>query len=236
MKKPLLTIITAVRNDQAGLNRTIESVRNELPFAEHLIVDGSNVPLEIPLDLDRIFVMRGRDKGISHAFNKGVLNANGEFLIFINAGDSLVDKMGSIIHQRLQISSADCLWFSVYRQKTDGKLSIYRPRLRWLRYAMSAPHQGMIVKKEVFAEIGLFPQQRYSMDHYFAAKLMVRRPGYKIECYDEAIAYYPTGGHSTMGGLRPFVANCWNVARVDIRRLPLAIILNSYLALKSLIF
>jgi glycosyltransferase involved in cell wall biosynthesis len=228
-----LTIITVVRNDQPGLNRTMRSVLSELPYAEHLIVDGSDRSLDILPESGKIRVVRGRDRGISHAFNRGILNATGDYIIFINAGDALTDGAGVTIGHALAHSDVDCHWFSVYREAADGALSLYRPRLQWLRYAMSAPHQGMMLRRDVFSEIGLFPLQRYSMDHHLSVRLLKRLPTYAIRTSPEIVAYYPVGGHSTQGGVKPFVANCWNVARLDIARLPLACLLNGYLALKS---
>lgn len=228
-----LTIITIVRNDQPGLNRTMRSVLTELPFAEHLIVDGSDLPLDILPESRKIRVLVGRDRGISHAFNRGIVNAAGDYVIFINAGDALTDGAGVSLKDALVHPDVDCHWFSVYREATDGALSLYRPRLRWLRYAMSAPHQGMMLKRDVFAEIGLFPLQRYSMDHHLSVRLLKRKPAYNIRTYSEIVAYYPVGGHSTQGGIMPFLANCWNVARLDLAHLPLACLLNGYLAAKS---
>lgn len=228
-----LTIITVVRNDQPGLTRTIRSVLTELPFAEHLIVDGSDRPLEVLAESQKIRVLVGRDRGISHAFNRGIVSAAGDYVIFINAGDAVTEGAGVAIANALNLPEVDCHWFSVYREAADGALSLYRPRLRWLRYAMSAPHQGMMLKRDVFAEIGLFPLQRYSMDHHLSVRLLKRNPAFNIRTYSEIVAYYPVGGHSTQGGIKPFVANCWNVARLDLVHLPLAFLLNVYLAAKS---
>lgn len=228
-----LTIITIVRNDQPGLNRTMRSVLTELPFAEHLIVDGSDRALEILPESRLIRVIVGRDRGISHAFNRGIVNAAGDYVIFINAGDALTEGAGVPVKAALAHPEVDCHWFSVYREAANGGLSLYRPRLRWLRYVMSAPHQGMMLRRDVFAEIGLFPLQRYSMDHHLSVRLLKRTPAYSIRTYSEIVAYYPVGGHSTQGGVKPFAANCWNVARLDLAHLPLACLLNGYLAAKS---
>jgi glycosyltransferase involved in cell wall biosynthesis len=230
-----LTIITAVRNDQSGLTRTMHSVLSEVPFAEHLIIDGSDQKL---LTLDQapgIRVVVGRDRGISHAFNRGIFNATGDYIMFINAGDSLAEGAGVAIAGALEAPEADCHWFSVFRQGENGQLSVYKPRLRWLRYAMSAPHQGMMLKRDVMAEIGMFPLQRYSMDHHLSVRLLKRLPAYTIIVHPEVVAYYPVGGHSTQGGIKPFVTNCWNVARLDFWHFPLACVLNTYLAIKAMI-
>jgi putative colanic acid biosynthesis glycosyltransferase len=232
---PKLSIITAVRNDADGLARTVASVMAEAPSAEHLVVDGSDEPLAIRCDNPMIRHITGRDRGIAHAFNRGILGATGEYVLFVNAGDTFVPGAGSVVMRSLEATSADCLWFSVYRQNEQGTQRLYTPRLKWLKYGMSAPHQGMVVKRAVFAEIGMFPLQRYAMDHHLALRLISRTPPFEMECHGEPIAYYPVGGHSTQGGIRPFAANCGNVARLRPRSLVGALLANSYLAVKSML-
>jgi glycosyltransferase involved in cell wall biosynthesis len=228
-----LTIISAVRNDLPGLLRTLASVAQELPEAEHLIIDGSDSALLTELQRDGVKIVFGRDRGISHAFNKGILDATGDYVMFLNAGDHLTSNAGASIRAALEGGSVECIWFSVFRVWSGGQRTVYSPRLHLLKYAMAAPHQGMIIKRVVFAEIGLFPLQRYSMDHHLALRLMVRRPHYSVDCKPEPIADYPSGGHSTQGGFRPFLYNCWNTLRITPRHFPLAVLANLYLALKS---
>ena len=235
MNEPTLTIISIVRHDQSGLDITISAVSSECPWAEHLIVDGSDVPLRLANSNARLHVIHGRDRGISHGFNRGVMAATGKYVVFINAGDTLVAGAGSKMHAALCDSIADCIWFSVYRAYENGTRATYRPRLHLLKYAMAAPHQGMILRREVFAEIGLFPLQRYAMDHHLSLRVLERRPTYHIECHDDIIVNYPAGGHSTQGGIKPFFWNCWNVARIDLKHLPAAILANCYLAFKSFV-
>jgi glycosyltransferase involved in cell wall biosynthesis len=235
MTAPRLTIISVVRHDQPGLDLTIASASAECPWAEHLIVDGSDQPLRIAASHASLRVIRGRDRGISHAFNRGVMAATGDYVIFINAGDALISGAGDRILAALGESAPDCVWFAVYRCYENGMRAIYRPRLRLLKYAMAAPHQGMVVRRDVFAQVGLFPLQRYAMDHHLALRLLCAKPPHGIDVREDIIATYPAGGHSTQGGAKPFLTNCWNVARVAPRHLAAALLANSYLAIKSFI-
>ncbi|MBP6901692.1 MAG: hypothetical protein KBC73_16475 [Burkholderiaceae bacterium] len=212
----------------------MSSVRRELPTAEHLIVDGSDLPL-LPNrgHPPNLVIRHGKDRGISHAFNRGILSANREYVIFINAGDYLIDGAGGAIQQALGGDKPDIAWFPVHRLEPDGSVTVYRPRLQWLKYAMSAPHQGMIVRRDVFAQVGLFTLQRYAMDHHFALRVVSARPAYRIDCHSTPIAVYPSGGHSTRGGYKPFLANCRNVWQISPRDWPAAVLANAYLVVKS---
>lgn len=229
----LISIITIVKNDQCGLNQTLNSVVEEFPNQQHIIVDGSHPSLDISKTINNSKIIYSKnDLGISHAFNRGILNADGDYIIFLNAGDTFLTGAGGHVENSLQDFSFDCFWFSVIRESKNKK-TLFKPRLKYLYYAMSCPHQGMIIKKDIFSKIGLFPLQKYSMDHYLALKLLKTEPKIKVD--NNAIAIYPSGGHSTLGGAKPFLYNIVNVIRIDPKRLFLAIILNTYLGLKSII-
>lgn len=228
-----ISVITIVKNDYQGLNKTIKSVQDSGLQCEHLIIDGSNQKLEKLNCSNNLVYIWGVDYGISDAFNKGVSLATSEYVLFLNAGDELLDKAALLIQEVLVDKRVDAAWFSVLRISEGRRKTIYRPRIKYLYYAMSAPHQGLILRRKVFSEIGGFPYQKYSMDHYLALKLISRSPKYKISCFYEPIATYPSGGHSSKGGNLPFIYNVWNVLRINPLGLPIAIVVNFYLMAKS---
>jgi glycosyltransferase involved in cell wall biosynthesis len=228
-----LTIITIVRNDVVGLNKTVASVLMSEVDCEHLIIDGSNRRLQTAISPRYLKHFWGRDQGISDAFNKGIKLSTGKYILFLNAGDELIPQANQLIGNLLEDESLDCAWFSVLRVFENGEKRIYRPRLRYLRFAMSAPHQGLIMRKSIFSQIGKFPLQKFSMDHYVALKLISLKPKYKIRCFPLPIATYPSGGHSSQGGSLPFIYNIWNTLRIRPYDFPLAILVNLLLIVKS---
>lgn len=91
-----LSIITIVKDDQRGLDATLSSVRHQTmqPY-EHVIVDGGETVLCLnhatnPRTLLR--VVRDSGTGIANAFNVGAEHANGQYLLYLNAGDTLNDE------------------------------------------------------------------------------------------------------------------------------------------------
>jgi len=231
MKK--LTIITVVKNDNVGLNKTIKSVLSSKIECEHLIIDGSNSKLLLCSDHNFIRHIWGSDSGISDAFNKGVSIASGQYILFLNAGDELLPSAKELINSFLTDDCVDCIWFAVYRILENGQKSIFKPRLKYLKYAMTAPHQGLFLRKDIFSEIGGFPYQKYSMDHYVSLKIISKYPKYKIKCFNIPIATYPSGGHSSQGGGWPFIYNIWNTLRIRPFYFPIAILVNILLIFKS---
>lgn len=93
MKTPLFSIITVTYNARATAERTLRSVAGQTcKDYEHIIVDGASTDgtLEIigncpGAELRK--VISEPDKGLYDAMNKGISLAQGDYLIFLNAGD-----------------------------------------------------------------------------------------------------------------------------------------------------
>ena len=88
-----VSIITISYNNAKGLLRTIESVVSQTyPDYEYIIIDGGssdNSKQIIESFSDRItYWVSEPDKGVYHAMNKGIAVAKGEYLHFLNSGDS----------------------------------------------------------------------------------------------------------------------------------------------------
>ncbi len=94
---PMVTVVTVVINDPDGLRKTLQSVSEQTyENREHIIIDGgSETPtLNVIKNYeDRIdYWISEPDEGIYDAMNKGVEAAKGEWVIFMNAGDTFYDK------------------------------------------------------------------------------------------------------------------------------------------------
>ena len=92
---PLLTIVTVVRNDAAGLRRTLGSLSRQSVAPDQLVVvDGSDDRDEVagtlaafpllPVDLSW-----APPRGVYAAMNDGLARAIGDYVCFLNAGDVL---------------------------------------------------------------------------------------------------------------------------------------------------
>lgn len=89
-----VSIITISFKNAAGLEKTIKSVRTQTyPDIEHIVIDGgSNDGSKeiIQKYADRIaFWVSEPDKGIYNAMNKGIVQATGDYCLFLNSGDCL---------------------------------------------------------------------------------------------------------------------------------------------------
>lgn len=90
---PLFSIITVAYNAQQTIPATIESVKAQsCPLYEYIVVDGasndSTVQLVNESGIDSLKLLSEPDNGIYDAMNKGLGMASGDYVIFLNAGDS----------------------------------------------------------------------------------------------------------------------------------------------------
>lgn len=93
MQRPAITIITVVYNDRDNISNTIDSVVSQsYDNLEYIVVDGlsNDGTLGIieanTLKID--LIISEKDKGIYDAMNKGIMAATGEWILFLNAGDT----------------------------------------------------------------------------------------------------------------------------------------------------
>tara|TARA_B100000787_G_C16148221_1_gene275293 strand:- start:162 stop:908 length:747 start_codon:yes stop_codon:yes gene_type:complete len=92
MNLPLISIITVVYNDEKGLLNTLNSVVNQtFHNIESIVIDGNSTDgtkMVIKSFKDQInYFVSEPDKGIYDAMNKGIKQASGDWVIFMNAGD-----------------------------------------------------------------------------------------------------------------------------------------------------
>src|SRR5690348_17657794 len=91
---PKLSIITINLNNVKGLQKTMESVfAQTFTDYEYIIIDGGSTDgsvSEIKKHQNKlVYWISENDKGIYNAMNKGIVKANGEYILFMNSGDYL---------------------------------------------------------------------------------------------------------------------------------------------------
>lgn len=92
--KPLITVVTVVFNGEKFLEETILSVINQTyDNVEYIIIDGGSTDgtLDIIKKYEHAidYWVSEKDNGIYDAMNKGLKVATGDWVIFMNAGDSI---------------------------------------------------------------------------------------------------------------------------------------------------
>ena len=93
MESPLISIITITYNAEKEIAPTMKSVGQQtFSNFEHLIIDGASkdktVEIANQFSLPKTKIISEPDKGLYDAMNKGLKNATGTYVIFLNAGDT----------------------------------------------------------------------------------------------------------------------------------------------------
>lgn len=182
--RPLFSIITVTYNAAATVRASMESVASQTCLVyEHLVMDGaskdSTLSIVDDLSTERTRVHSSPDRGIYDAMNKGLDQARGDYVIFLNAGDRFHSE-----HTLQRI--ADVIMASdypgvVYGQTdlVDGEGHYVGPR------HLTAPEQltldsfkhGMLVCHQAFVALRrLCPQYdtrwRFSADYEWCIRVL----------------------------------------------------------------
>lgn len=95
--RPLISIIVAVYNNAVTLQRCIDSVASQsYPHKELVIIDGGSTDGTVEIikrNSDKIDCWVSEpDRGIYHAFNKGLDRTKGDWIYFLGSDDYLWDN------------------------------------------------------------------------------------------------------------------------------------------------
>ena len=152
------SIITVNYNNKDGLRKTIESVIHQsFRDFEYIIIDGgstdgsADVLKEYDAQID--YWVSEPDKGIYNAMNKGIAQAKGEYLNFMNSGDCFYsnDVLEKVFEHQL---SQDIIVGRDYHYNTEtgqGFATILPQRISMLTfYVQTLPHQSTFFRKKLF--------------------------------------------------------------------------------------
>ena len=164
-RNPVFSIITVVYNGANLLEATIQSViQQTYPDIQYIIVDGGSTDGTLEIikqydeDLDRWITEP--DKGIYDAMNKGLRMASGDFVWFMNCGDTIRDTT-TVEHMALQMESdTDILFGEVMMvnekredlgTRSDITTQKLPDQLDWksLKKGMVVSHQAFLPKKSI---------------------------------------------------------------------------------------
>lgn len=176
-----LSVITINYNNAVGLEATIKSVISQsYKDFEYIVIDGGssdgsrNIIEEYAGKID--YWVSESDKGIYNAMNKGILQAKGEYLLFINSGDTLYDDevlMKVFINNPYQ----DIVYGDLYRTFPDGKADVaIMPDQVDIDHMFTSTlcHPVTFIKRELFQRYGLYREDlKIVSDWAFFFKLIV---------------------------------------------------------------
>lgn len=201
---PKLSIITINRNNAEGLRKTIESVVSQTyTDFEYIVIDGASTDESVDIIkeyTDKInYWVSEPDKGIYNAMNKGILKANGEYLLFLNSGDWLVDE---ILNKIFSLGySEDIIYGNCILDFNDGSIEIDKRCTKnkltfWDFYNNTLHHQASFIKRHLFNSLGLYSENYKIVSDldFFIKAIIYNNTSYKY--IDVEVSHYDPYGVS----------------------------------------
>lgn len=180
LKKPLISIITTVKNGEQHLEECIQSVLNQnYKNIQYIIIDGNSTDKTISIIKKyekNLFSWESKeDKGIYDGFNRGLKIATGDLIGFINSDDIYCENAFEILVKYYnQYPDTDFIFGSV--KKHWGILHGYKPwkiRFSWGFY--SSHSTGFFIKKNAADKVGPYNlKYKYSSDYDYFYRMIVK--------------------------------------------------------------
>lgn len=201
--QPKLSVITIVYNNVKDIERTMLSVLNQsYPNLQYIIIDGasSDGTMEVINRYhDRIEkVISEPDKGIYDAMNKGLKEATGDYILFMNSADELYDR--DTVAQVFSTAENADIYYGETEMYNENWQSLGQRRhaapetFNWrsFKYGMNISHQAIYVKRTLAEPYDL--TYKYSADIDWIIK--VAKKSTKIVNTHRYVAKYLVGGIS----------------------------------------
>lgn len=173
----MISIITITYNNLHGLKKTAESILKQTnQNYEWIIIDGNSYDgtKEYLPKLPAI-AFSAPDDGIYDAMNKGIETANKDYLIFLNAGDTLADedtiqRLNNDIHKA---EFPDFIYGPSLEEREDHDPIMKSARkTKFLFWGMPTHHQAMIYKLSTLGDMRYELKYKISADYDLTCRFL----------------------------------------------------------------
>ena len=193
------SIITINYNDKEGLSRTIKSVINQTSKDfEYIVIDGGSTDGSVDIikqNADHInYWVSEKDKGVYNAMNKGIAQAKGDYLVFMNSGDCF--HMPDVL-TLMSDYQEDIICGKVFKGNTTIPSGHYKPTITLVDLMRgSLPHQAMFIKRELMVKHPYDENYKILSDWKFCIQALVF-DNCTFRNSDVVVADYDISGIST---------------------------------------
>ncbi|MGJ0329145.1 glycosyltransferase [Aliarcobacter cryaerophilus] len=196
---PKVTVITITYNAEKYLEETIKSViEQDYPNIEYIIIDGasSDGTIDIIKNYEKYlsYWISEPDSGIYDAMNKGIDVATGEWINFMNAGDSFCEEntISRVINNLEE--DTDIISGDIYYIEENNKLYRKAKGLNHKFEGMFCFHQTMFTKIEIMKKYKFNTTFKIAGDYNFILKCAIKK--YKFQFVNFPVANFLSGGLS----------------------------------------
>ena len=210
---PLVTVVTPSYNQGQFLESTIKSVLEQnYPNLEYIVIDGGSADNSIEIlhaYSDRlVFWVSEKDRGQSHAINKGLSRAKGEFIGWINSDDVLVTgAINLVVSTFLNNPDVDTVYGRLGRIDNQGQHiptpDLPKDKVSFNKYyaldECIVNQAGCFWRRRMMDKVGLLNENlHYSMDYDYWMRILLA--GGKFLRLEETLALFRlSSGSKTVG-------------------------------------
>lgn len=183
-----LSIITINYNNARGLERTLKSVvnQNSKDF-EYVVVDGNSTDASKEIiEKNKTYINKwisDFDSGVYNAMNKGIEMANGDYLIFLNSGDKLVDQ--DVVSKVIPLleNNIEIIYGNLIYSLNEIPQTLFVPSKNVdLSYFLNSflPHPSSFIKKSLFQKIGFYNEKFKIISdwEFFLRSIVIHKASY----------------------------------------------------------
>jgi len=180
---PLISVITVCYNEEKGIEKTCESIVNQSnKNFEWIVIDGKST--DGTLDIigkykKQIgYFVSEKDRGVYDAMNKGISKSSGKYLLFLNGGDSFVEK--NILEKVSSFIKKDKLQSEIYYGNAiygNGEVVDFSKAVLNKSFFLNKTisHQATFIKRQLFQKYGNYnPNYKIVADFDFWVKAIVK--------------------------------------------------------------
>jgi putative colanic acid biosynthesis glycosyltransferase len=204
LRPSLFSIITVVLNDLGGLQRTHGSLTAQTcRDFDWIVVDGGSrdgtPEYLLSHQRDLAWWRSAPDCGLYDAMNIGLSVADGDYLIFLNAGDTLPDP-DTLEHlaqtiDRERGEPPDFIYGNALERDTGNRLLIKRARShRSAWYGMFTHHQAMVYRRALVQGLRFDLTWKIGADYAFTLDTLSK--SVRVVRLDAALVLFEGGGRS----------------------------------------
>lgn len=158
----MYSIITINLNNLSGLTKTVDSVLNQQSaLYEYIVVDGGSTDGSVDFlqgVKDKLaFFISEKDNGIYDAMNKGIQQASGKYILFLNSGDYFYDNL-SLCKLGADSHDTDIVFGNMLvNDEGVSRVQAYPSTLNMKYFRVETlPHPCTLIKRSLFNTFGLY--------------------------------------------------------------------------------
>jgi glycosyltransferase involved in cell wall biosynthesis len=217
-----ISVITVCYNSAKTIQDTLDSVASQTyTNLEYIIVDGlskdntmSIVDKSLPKLPANTIIISEKDRGIYDAMNKGLKQASGDAVGFLNSDDVFAEPNAvANIAETFKTEIVDIVYGNIVYTKQDDLNHITRtwrtgvPPKHGMRHGWHPPHPAFYVKRSAIDQVGGFNLSYPIAADYEMMVRMIEKHRLKTAWCDHTTVRMREGGTSNAGPSAIYKAN-----------------------------